>query len=199
MDVFQTGSGTSTNMNANEVIARRASQLLGACPPDIHPNDHVNMGQSSNDVIPSAIHVAALVAIERDLLPRLDMLVATLSRKAAEFDQVVKIGRTHLQDATPIRLGQEFHAWAQQTAAEAGNVRRAGRSLSELAMGGTAVGTGTNTHPEFGARMAAELTTLTGFAFREASHHVAAQSYPQAIVAASAALHSLAAVLLKMA
>jgi len=201
VDVFQSGSGTSTNMNANEVIARRAGEIAAAPggSPSIHPNDHVNKGQSSNDVIPAAIHVASLDAVERLLVPQLELLVKTLEEKAVEFDEVVKVGRTHLQDAMPIRLGQEFGGYAHLIAATAEDLRRASLSLCKLHLGGTAVGTGTGTHPEFGARMAAELSAMTGLPFSETSNHFAGQSYPQAIAATSASLRSVASVLLKVA
>src|SRR5712692_10055625 len=155
VDIFQTGSGTSTNMNANEVIANRALELLGKPrgSKDIHPNDHVNMSQSSNDVIPTAMHIAALEAIARELLPALEALRQTLNRKADEFDPIVKIGRTHLADATPIRLGQEFSGYARQIELSIERVERVRPSLGELALGGTAVGTGLNTHPEFAPRV----------------------------------------------
>src|SRR5205085_6077350 len=155
IDIFQTGSGTSTNMNANEVIATRANeiasgQLHGREP--VHPNDHVNMEQSSNDVIPTAIHVSACIAMKDALEPALNALAEALSRKAAEFDSIVKIGRTHLQDATPIRLGQEFSGYAQQAHLAVMRCEKAIRALRELPLGGTAVGTGINSHPEFAKR-----------------------------------------------
>src|SRR5688572_12141681 len=152
LDIFQTGSGTSTNMNANEVIANRAIQILGGVvgsKKPIHPNDHVNMGQSSNDVIPSAMHIAALEAIERSLIPALQRLRKALAAKSREFDLIVKIGRTHLQDATPIRLGQEFGGYARQVQLSVRRLETLQESLSELPLGGTAVGTGINTHPKF--------------------------------------------------
>ena len=157
IDVFQTGSGTSTNMNANEVIARRAAALSGQ---KVHPNDHVNFGQSSNDVIPATLHVAALLEIERDLIPALQHLHDALERKAREFDDVIKTGRTHLMDATPIRLGQEFGGYASQVEHAIERVQATLPDLRELAIGGTAVGTGLNTHPEFGQRMAVEIGQL---------------------------------------
>jgi fumarate hydratase class II len=153
IDIFQTGSGTSTNMNANEVIANRASELLGGDRGSklVHPNDHVNKGQSSNDVIPTAIHVAALVLMEEDLVPALGRLESALRAKSEEFWGVIKTGRTHLQDATPIRLGQEFLGYAGQVERGIKRVRAGQDELSEVALGGTAVGTGVNTHPEFAA------------------------------------------------
>jgi fumarate hydratase class II len=196
IDVFQTGSGTSSNMNANEVIAHRASELLGT---KVHPNDHVNFGQSSNDVIPGVLHVAAVIAIERELLPALEHLQATLARKAGEFDGIIKTGRTHLMDATPIRLGQEFSGYASQVEHSIARVKAALPDLRELAIGGTAVGTGLNTHPEFGARMAAELGRLAGTAFTEARNHFEAQGAQDGALWASAALNSTAASLIKIA
>src|SRR5581483_4081998 len=154
VDIFQTGSGTSTNMNANEVIANRANELLGSplgSRKPVHPNDQVNICQSSNDVIPTSIHVAALTAIEEDLVPALTRLQQALERKAQEFMPIVKTGRTHLQDATPIRLGQEFLGWAGQAERAIRRLRHAQEELSEVALGGTAVGTGVNAHPEFAA------------------------------------------------
>jgi fumarate hydratase class II len=202
LDVFQTGSGTSTNMNANEVIANRAIQILGGevgSREPVHPNDHVNLGQSSNDVIPTASHVAALVAIEEELVPALRLLRDALAEKAEAFDHVPKAGRTHLQDATPIRLGQEFGGYASQV--EHGLRRVAGLrdSLGELAIGGTAVGTGMNTHPDFGRRMAARLSELTGVAFQEAENHFEAQAARDAMVEASGALKTVAVSLTKIA
>ncbi|GCE10649.1 class II fumarate hydratase [Tengunoibacter tsumagoiensis] len=201
LDIFQTGSGTSTNMNANEVIANRASELLGGSRGSrtVHPNDHVNFGQSSNDVIPSAIHLAAAVSIEENLLPALDELRKALSEKAQEFYPVIKTGRTHLQDATPIRLGQEFEGYVGQIERGLQRIRTAQNELSELALGGTAVGTGINTHPEFSARVCQELTKLSGISVRETSNHFQAQSTLDNIVAASGALNALAVSLMKIA
>jgi fumarate hydratase class II len=196
IDVFQTGSGTSSNMNANEVIARRASALGGTA---IHPNDHVNFGQSSNDVIPTALHVSAVLEIERELLPALTHLAATLGRKAREWDDVIKTGRTHLMDATPIRLGQEFSGYAAQIEHGIARVQATLPDLRELAIGGTAVGTGLNTHPEFGARMAAEIGKLTRSSFTEASNHFEAQGAQDAPVWTSGALNTVAASLMKIA
>jgi len=195
VDVFQTGSGTSTNMNANEVIANRAATRGGT----IHPNDHVNMSQSSNDVIPTAMHVAAREALDKDLLPALSALHSALSAKAKEFDDVVKIGRTHLQDATPIRLGQEFGGYARQVELSIARLRDAGRGLEELALGGTAVGTGINTHPDFATRVAALLAERTGLPFREAENHFEAQSGKDAVVHVSGALKTAAVALTKIA
>ena len=201
LDIFQTGSGTSTNMNANEVIAHRAAELLPAesAAHKIHPNDHVNMGQSSNDAIPTAIHVAAMEAVHRELLPALAGLQASLEAKAEEFDSIVKIGRIHLQDATPIRLGQEFSGYASQIAHGRRRIKQAAADIEELAIGGTAVGTGINTHPEFGARMAARLAALTELPFREADNHFEAQAAKDAAVQLSGTLKTLAVSLMKIA
>ncbi len=202
VDVFQTGSGTSSNMNANEVIANRAIQLLGGevgSKDPVHPNDHVNMGQSSNDVFPTAIHLAALVQIEKRLLPALADLQEGLAAKSKTFADVVKTGRTHLQDATPITLGQVFSGYASQVAHGMDHLNDACGHLAELAIGGTAVGTGINTHPEFGLRMAEKLSALTEVAFVEAPNHFEAQAAQDAAVAASGALKTLAASLIKIA
>jgi fumarate hydratase, class II len=196
IDVFQTGSGTSTNMNANEVIAHRASELLGRA---VHPNDHVNFGQSSNDMIPAVLHVSALLEIERDLLPALARLQQALDGKAREFDAIVKTGRTHLMDATPIRLGQEFSGYASQVEHSIERIQATLPDLRELAIGGTAVGTGLNTHPEFGRRMAAEISRRAGSSFREARNHFEAQGAQDGALWASAALNSTAASLMKIA
>lgn len=201
VDIFQTGSGTSTNMNANEVIANRALELLGKPPgsKDIHPNDHVNMGQSSNDVIPTAMHIAALKAIQRKLLPALEGLHAGLQRKAEEFDPIVKIGRTHLADATPIRLGQEFAGYARQMELSIERVKSASIGLEELALGGTAVGTGINTHPEFPSRTIKKISQVTELPFREAKNHFEAQAAKDAVVQVSGSLKTLAVSLTKIA
>ena len=202
LDIFQTGSGTSTNMNANEVISNRAIELLGGeigSRTPVHPNDHVNTGQSSNDVIPTATHVAALVQIHGELLPALSELQGELERKAREFMPIVKTGRTHLQDATPIRLGQEFTGYAGQIERAIARVSRAGEGLSEVALGGTAVGTGVNTHPEFAGRVCARLSDALGFAVRETENHFQAQNSLDAIVAASGALKTTAVALMKIA
>src|SRR5438270_3937607 len=177
LDIFQTGSGTSTNMNANEVIANRASELLGGYQSSrqgsrkVHPNDHVNFGQSSNDVIPTAIHLSALVSIEHELIPALEMLQQALQQKADEFMPIVKTGRTHLQDATPIRLGQEFLGYAGQIERGIARMRHAQSELSEVALGGTAVGTGVNTHPEFAGLVCRRLSEIDGVTVRETSNH----------------------------
>jgi fumarate hydratase class II len=202
LDIFQTGSGTSTNMNANEVIAHRALQLLGFEAADkkrIHPNDHVNMGQSSNDVIPAAMHIAAMESIENTLIPALRKLQLALARKAKEFDQIVKIGRTHLQDATPIRLGQEFGGYARQVELSVRRLSKLRDTLSELPLGGTAVGTGINTHPRFASKTIQQISKLTGLKFYEAEDHFEAQSAKDAIVETSAILKTVAVSLTKIA
>src|SRR5213083_689746 len=201
LDIFQTGSGTSTNMNANEVIANRASELLGGSRGSrkVHPNDHVNFGQSSNDVIPTAMHLSALVSIEDDLAPALKQLRAALQQKADEFMPVIKTGRTHLQDATPIRLGQEFLGYVGQIERAIARMRHAQQELSEVALGGTAVGTGVNTHPAFSARVCQILSEMNGVTVRETSNHFQAQSTLDNIVEASGALNTLAVSLMKIA
>jgi fumarate hydratase, class II len=201
LDIFQTGSGTSTNMNANEVIANRASELLGGSRGSrkVHPNDHVNFGQSSNDVIPSAIHLSALVSIEKDLIPALIGLQQVLSEKAEEFMSVIKTGRTHLQDATPIRLGQEFQGYAGQIERAIVRLGRAQSELSELALGGTAVGTGVNTHPQFAALVCERLSEINGVTVRETSNHFQAQSTLDNVVEASGTLNTIAVSLMKIA
>ncbi len=201
VDIFQTGSGTSTNMNANEVIANRAAELMGGQRGSklVHPNDHVNLGQSSNDVIPTAIHLSALMAMREELAPALIMLQASLAAKAEEFWPVVKTGRTHLQDATPIRLGQEFQGYAGQVERALRRLERAATDLEEVALGGTAVGTGLNTHPQFAARVCERLSAATGLAVRETDNHFQAQSNLDAVVAFSGALRAAAIALLKIA
>src|SRR5256712_2282333 len=202
LDIFQTGSGTSTNMNANEVIANRANLALGGKVGEkkpVHPNDHVNMGQSSNDVIPAAIHVAVLELIEHTLIPALAKLQRALSLKAREFDSVVKIGRTHLQDATPVRLGQEFGGYARQVTLGIFRLENLRDTLGELPLGGTAVGTGINTHPKFAAKAIRHLSKLTGLNLREAGDHFEAQSAKDSIVEASGTLKTIAVSLTKIA
>jgi fumarate hydratase class II len=202
IDIFQTGSGTSTNMNANEVIANRCSQLdgkaIGSKDP-VHPNDHVNMGQSSNDVIPTSIHIAVAESVRSELMPALDHLQQGLEAKAQEFWEVIKIGRTHLMDATPVRLGQEFSGYAKQV--EYGKLR-AGNAIAaveELALGGTAVGTGLNSHPEFAGKVMGYLWNRTGVAFREARNHFEAQGAKDGLVEASGQMRSIAVSLFKIA
>ena len=201
LDIFQTGSGTSTNTNANEVIANRASQILGEEPGSrlVHPNDHVNMGQSSNDVIPTAIHLAALMAVRGELVPALQDLNTELERKSKEFWPIVKTGRTHLQDATPIRLGQEFQGYAGQVEYSLLRLDRLQEALAEVALGGTAVGTGVNTHPEFASKTCETLCEIAGVNIRETGNHFQAQSTLDAVVEASGILKTIAVSLHKIA
>ena len=201
LDVFQTGSGTSTNTNANEVIANLASQIMGGDLGSrlVHPNDHVNLGQSSNDVIPTTMHLAALIAINEDLIPGLEYLRDELQKKADEFWPVIKTGRTHLQDATPIRLGQEFLGFAGQAENSIRRLRRAQDSLAEVALGGTAVGTGVNTHPEFSSRTCHTISEAAGVHVRETDNHFQAQATLDAVVEASGALRTIAISLHKIA
>ncbi len=202
LSIWQTGSGTQTNMNLNEVLANRASQLLGGPVGDgrlVHPNDDVNRGQSSNDVFPTAMNVAAVTAIETVLLPPLADLRATLAGKAAAFADIVKIGRTHLQDATPLTLGQEVSGWVAQLDHGSAHLRDALPHMRELALGGTAVGTGLNTHPDFGHKVAAELARVTGYAFVSAPNKFEALAAHDAIVHAHGCLKTLAASLTKIA
>jgi fumarate hydratase class II len=202
LDIFQTGSGTSTNMNANEVIANRAVELLGAKRGDkelIHPNDHVNMSQSSNDVIPTALHIATYLALQEELLPALALLHESLHTKAVQFSELLKAGRTHLQDATPITLGQEFSGYAAQIQYGIERIRRSQISLAELALGGTAVGTGLNAHPEFAKRAITELTRRSGAPFVEARNHFEAQGARDAAVELSGQLRTIACSLMKIA
>ncbi len=199
LDVYQTGSGTSTNTNANEVIARLAGQRLDPKLGPVHPNDHVNRSQSSNDVMPTALHVAARVAIHRGLLPALRRVHACLTRKAAAFDDIVKIGRTHLMDATPLRVSQEIGGWARQVELGIGRAEAASEALAELALGGTAVGTGLNRPADFPKRAIADLSRATGLAFREAGDHFEAQAARDAAVEASGALRTIAVSLFKIA
>ncbi len=200
LDVFQTGSGTSTNTNANEVIARRARELLGEVEGRrVHPNDHVNVGQSSNDVIPTAIHVAAAAAISEDLIPELEALAGGLRVKAEEFSHVVKSGRTHLMDATPVTLGQEFSGYATQIAKGAERLRKVLPELEELPLGGTAVGTGINAPEGFAQAVIALLAERTGLAFREAEDHFEAQAAKDAAVMSSGAIKTVAVSMFKIA
>ena len=201
LDIFQTGSGTSTNTNANEVIANRATQLLGGEIGDrlVHPNDHVNFGQSSNDVIPTAIHVAASAAIREDLMPALDALARSLEAKAATFSDVVKSGRTHLMDATPVTLGQEFSGYGVQVRRGIERLLGVLHDLDELALGGTAVGTGINAPTGFAASVIRLIARETGHPFREAENHFEAQAAKDAVVMASGALKAVAVSLFKIA
>lgn len=202
VDIFQTGSGTSTNMNANEVIATRANELITGkreTKNTVHPNDHVNMGQSSNDVIPTAIHVATLTSIVEDLIPALEILFESLRNKSKAFDGIVKVGRTHLQDAVPIRLGQEFSGYAHQIRLGIKRVESVKGSLSELALGGTALGTGLNTHREFASRVIDLISQETGCEFKEAENRFEAQAAQDAAVETSGALKTVAVSLMKIA
>jgi fumarate hydratase class II len=195
VDLYQTGSGTSSNMNANEVIATLCRRAGSA----VHPNDHVNLGQSSNDVFPTAIHLAASQALADDLVPAMLALESSLKSKAAEFSDVLKIGRTHLMDATPVTLGQEFGGWARQAGLAASRGTKAIKALSELPLGGTAVGTGLNAHPGFAELTIARLAALTGLPFREATDHFEAQSSKDACVEAHGQLATIAVTLHKIA
>lgn len=202
VDVFQTGSGTSTNMNANEVITNRALEILGKGKGDrgfVHPNDHVNNCQSSNDVFPSAIHVSAHEAIKKQLIPALRELAAAFEAKSKAFAGVIKAGRTHLQDATPITLGQEFSGYAAQLRHGVERVEHSSKRLLQLALGGTAVGTGLNTHPEFAKRAIANIAALTGSPFQEAENHFEAQATQDAAVEVSGQLRTVAVSLMKIA
>jgi fumarate hydratase class II len=203
VDVFQTGSGTSSNMNANEVIANRAIELLGGdrFRPEkpVHPNDHVNMGQSTNDIFPTSIHVAVAVEIKNDLIPALQRFAATLAHKAKEWDSIIKIGRTHLADATPLRLGQEIGGLARQLELSVQRAQQAIASVLELPAGGTAVGTGINTHPEFGKRVAAALAQKTGIPFVEAVNHFEANAQRDGLVDGHGHLRTIATTLFNVA
>ncbi|HEU5422127.1 MAG TPA: class II fumarate hydratase, partial [Nitrolancea sp.] len=197
IDIFQTGSGTSTNMNANEVIANRANELAGQRV--VHPNDDVNMGQSSNDVIPTAIHLSASIGVAQRLLPAMRHLEATLDRRAEETAQIAKMGRTHLMDAMPVMLGQEVLGWAGQVRHAMTGINHVLPSLAELALGGTAVGTGINAHPEFASGVARLLAKQTGLSFQESSNHFYAQATMDTAVQLSGQLKAYAAGLLKFA
>jgi fumarate hydratase class II len=201
VDVFQTGSGTSSNMNCNEVIANRAAQLLGKPlgSKAVHPNDHVNLGQSSNDVFPSAIHIACARQLHKQLLPSLEQMLQQLTEKAEEFKQVLKIGRTHLQDATPVTLGQVFSGYARQVELIHERLTVTSTGLYELALGGTAVGTGINSHPQFARDCIAAIARETCLPFREACNHFEAQGSKDALVATSSSLRDCAVALYKIA
>ena len=205
VDVYQTGSGTSTNMNANEVIANRCAQIAGVEidadreTKPVHPNDHVNQGQSSNDTFPTAMHIAAGVALKEDLLPALTALRDSLQTKASEFHEVLKIGRTHLMDATPVRLGQEFGGYAMQLTRATDRAHKALKALHELALGGTAVGTGLNCHPDFPPKAIAFIAEKTEIEFREAENHFEAQSGKDALLECHGHLNTIAASLYKIA
>ncbi len=200
--IWQTGSGTQTNMNMNEVLANRASELLGGVRGNdrlVHPNDDVNKSQSSNDVFPTAMHVAAVTVLREHLIPELNVLQQTLADKATQFADIVKIGRTHLQDATPLTLGQEISGWVAMLSHNVRHIENSIPHLCELALGGTAVGTGLNTHPEYAVRVAAELATLTGHPFVSAPNKFEALATCDALVHAHGALKGLAASLMKIA
>lgn len=202
VDIFQTGSGTSTNMNANEVIANRCSQIAGkpiGSKDPVHPNDHVNQSQSSNDTIPAAIHIATAESLKNRLLPELTALHASLQAKAKAFHGIIKIGRTHLMDATPVRLGQEFGGYARQLELSCARVQKAIEAVLELPLGGTAVGTGLNSHPDFASKAIAIIAEQTGIAFREAEDHFEAQSAKDGLVEASGQLKTIAVSLFKIA
>jgi len=201
VDIFQTGSGTSTNMNANEVIANRAIQILGGQIGSrlVHPNDHVNLGQSSNDVIPSVMQIAAAQNISRELIPALSNLMESFARKSEEFWPVIKTGRTHLQDATPIRLGQEFLGYAGQMERSIKRLESAVIELCEIPLGGTAVGTGIGAHPDFASKVCERLSQETGLTIRESTNHFQAQNNLNIVVQASSAINTLAVSLLKIA
>jgi fumarate hydratase class II len=199
IDVFQTGSGTSSNMNVNEVISNRAIEIAGndrfAADKPIHPNDHVNMGQSTNDTFPTAIHVAVGTAIQDDLIPALTRFAQELKSKAEQWDKIIKIGRTHLADATPLRLGQEFGGFARQLELSIGRAEKAIAAITELPVGGTAVGSGINTHPEFGKRVAAVLAEETGVPFVEAENHFEANAQRDGLVECHGQLRAIATTL----
>lgn len=203
IDVFQTGSGTSSNMNCNEVIANRAIELMGgdrfAAKKPIHPNDHVNMGQSTNDTFPTAIHVAVAMSINSNLIPALTRFQQVLARKAKEWDQIIKIGRTHLADATPLRLGQEFGGFARQLELSIERAKTALKAVLELPVGGTAVGSGINTHPEFGSRVAAVLAEKSGLPFVEAANHFEANAQRDGLVECHGQLKAIATTLMNVA
>ncbi|MEE8330189.1 MAG: lyase family protein, partial [Acidimicrobiia bacterium] len=202
LDIFQTGSGTSTNTNANEVIANRATEHLGGGLGSVklvHPNDHVNPSQSSNDVIPTAIHLAALAALRESTIPALDALAEALAAKATEFDHILKSGRTHLMDATPVRLGQEFGGYAAMVRKGAARLRAAAVELEELPLGGTAVGTGINAPAQFAPGVIAAMAASTGWNLREADDHFEAQGSKDAAVSASGATRTVAVSLFKIA
>ena len=197
VDIFQTGSGTSSNMNANEVISTLANKFIKG-KTKVHPNDHVNLCQSSNDVIPTAMHISVYSLILNSLVPNLKILEKELSLKARKFDKIFKIGRTHLQDATPITLGQEFGGYASMVSKSIEFIKQASGNLSELAQGGTAVGTGINSHPKFGKKVAIEISKKVGIKFKEANNHFEAQASKDALVLTSGALKTLATSLMKI-
>jgi fumarate hydratase class II len=203
VDVFQTGSGTSSNMNINEVISNRAIEILGGDRLDkikpIHPNDHVNMGQSTNDTFPTAIHVAAAYEIHTRLIPQLERLHAAFAEKAKAWDKIIKIGRTHLMDATPLRLGQEFGGFARQIALSIERAKQAAKAVYELPVGGTAVGSGINTHPEFGNRVSQALAKQTSIPFVEAVDHFEANAQRDGLVESHGQIKTIAMTLFNIA
>ena len=202
VDIFQTGSGTSTNMNTNEVISNRANEILGyeiGGKFPVHPNDHVNLGQSSNDTFPTSINIAICMELKEKLYPELNALSKALSKKVLEFKNIIKIGRTHLQDATPITLGQEFSGYLNMIENSLERIKDSEKYVRSLAQGGTAVGTGINTHPHFGKLVAQELTKLTGIKFKEAKNHFEAQATQDSVLQVSGAIRGLAVSLSKIA
>jgi fumarate hydratase class II len=202
VDIYQTGSGTSSNMNANEIIANRACEILSGKKGDknlIHPNDHVNLGQSSNDVIPTSIHIAATLELDKRLIPELKLLEKSLNKKSKEFDKIIKIGRTHLQDATPMTLGQEFSGYKHMISQSIARIKNNLSFLTQLAQGGTAVGTGINTHKDFGKLVAKELSNITDIKFEESKNHFESQATQDSIVELSGSLKTLAVSLHKIA
>ena len=202
VDIYQTGSGTSSNMNANEIIANRACEILKGKKGDkslVHPNDHVNLGQSSNDVIPTAIHISSSIELTRRLIPELKLLKNCLDKKSKQFDKIIKIGRTHLQDATPITLGQEFSGYKQMISHSIDRIKNNFPFLFQLAQGGTAVGTGINTHKDFGKLIAKEISDITNIKFKEAKNHFEAQATQDTVVELSGSLKTLSVSLYKIA
>ena len=202
VDIFQTGSGTSSNMNTNEIIANRASEILGGNIGDrfpVHPNDHVNFGQSSNDVFPTAIHISSNMEVENSLIPALENLSKSLTNKVNEFEQILKIGRTHLQDATPITLGQEFSGYKKMIDKSILRLKKAQSPLAELAQGGTAVGSGINAPKKFGELIALEISNNSGMKFKEAENHFEAQSTQDSVVELSGTLKTISVSLSKIA
>ena len=202
VDIYQTGSGTSSNMNANEIIANRACEILKGKKGDkslVHPNDHVNLGQSSNDVIPTAIHIAATIELQKRLIPELTLLEKSLTKKSKEFNKIIKIGRTHLQDATPMTLGQEFSGYREMVTKSINRIKNNLPFLSELAQGGTAIGTGINTHQDFGKLIAKEISSITNIVFKESKNHFESQATQDSIVHLSGSLKTSAISLYKIA
>ena len=202
VDIYQTGSGTSSNMNANEIIANRACEILKGKKGDkslVHPNDHVNLGQSSNDVIPTAIHIATTIELQKRLIPELILLEKSLTKKSKEFNKIIKIGRTHLQDATPMTLGQEFSGYREMVTKSINRIKNNLPFLSELAQGGTAIGTGINTHQDFGKLIAKEISSITNIVFKESKNHFESQATQDSIVYLSGSLKTSAISLYKIA